>query len=155
MLALSEFFAGTIADAPFGSLILPTSKYDRQGIIASQNGLPFFVILGDDHRFQGFPSVDNTSHKGVIVPNVAVEVDEASIGQLDSWDTPLGSIICAGGEIGIRVAAVGNMSAGRFVAKLAEAPSTSISASFSKWRIVLGAGMDKRILLSIDTNVRQ
>ena len=150
MLSVSEFFTGTISEAPVASLILPRSKNDRCGIIASFKDAPIFVILGDDHRFQAFPSADNSSHKGLIVPDVGIEVDETSIGEHDSWDTPLGSIVCAEQEIGIRIAWIGQLSRGRTLAKLASIPPSSVEASFSRWQITRGSGADKRILMKID-----
>ncbi|WP_428428780.1 hypothetical protein [Pararhizobium sp.] len=150
MLALSEFFTGTISEAPLGSLVLPRSKYDRCGIIASFNDAPMFVILGDDHRFQAFPSADNSSHKGLIVPDVGIEVDETSIAEHENWDTPLGSIVCAEKEIGIRIAMIGQLSRGRSLAKLASIPPASVEASFSRWQVTRGSGADKRILMKID-----
>lgn len=154
MLALPEFFTGTLSEAPVGSLILPRSKNDRCGIIASFNDAPIFVILGDGHRFQAFASADNSSHKGLIVPDVGIEVDETSIAEHDNWDTPLGSIVCAEEAIGIRIAAIGQLSKGRSLAKLASIPATSVEASFSRWQITRGNGADKRVLMTIDADKR-
>lgn len=150
MLALSEFFVGTIADAPIGSLILPRSKYDRPGIIGTRDDQPFFVILGQDHRFQGFPSAGNARYKGLIVPDVVIEVDETSIGEPDRWDTPLGSIMSQNGEIGVVAAAASSFGAGHFVVRLASVKPSEFGVSFSKWRVVLGNGSEKRTLLSFD-----
>lgn len=154
MLALSEFFPGTLADAPSGSLTLPRDKYERCGIVASHNDEPFFVILGDEERFQGFPSKDNTSHKGLIVPAVSVEVDETSLVPLDSWYTPRGSIVCAEGVVGIRAEMIGSRSHGIVVAMLGAIPPSPIEAAFTRWQITLGAGRDKRVLMKIDAAAR-
>lgn len=150
MLALSEFFPATIADAPLGSLILPRSKYDRHGLIASVADVPYFVLLGHEHRFAAFPSTDNRSHKGLIVPDVRIEVDEASADDTDAWDAPLGSVIFKEGKIAIRVKKADSFSGGLLLAELAVCPSTEIVASFSLWQIVVGSGAEKRVLLSID-----
>ncbi|MEH7846433.1 hypothetical protein [Rhizobium laguerreae] len=152
MLSISEFFTGTISEASVGSFVLPRSKYDRCGIVTSFNDAPMFVILGDDHRFQAFPSADNTSHKGLIVPDVGIEIDETSIAEHDSWDTPLGSIVCAEEEIGIRIAMIGQLSHGRSLAKLASKPPSPVEASFSMWQITRVSGADKRILMKIDAS---
>jgi len=154
MLALSEFFPGTLADAPSGSLILPRDKYERCGIVALHKDEPFFVILGDEYRFQGFPSKDNTSHKGLIVPAVSVEIDETSLVPLDSWDTPRGSIVCAEGVVGVRAEMSGSRSLGIINAVLGSIPTSPIEAAFTRWQIALGAGQDKRVLMKIDATAR-
>lgn len=150
MLALSEFFVSVIADAPAGSLVLPRSKYERLGIVGTAKDNPFFVLLGDDHRFEGFPASGNTSHKGVIVPNIGIEVDETSVGEGDSWDIPLGSIVSKSGQIGVLTTNAGSFGSGRFVASLGPTPASEVSAFFSKWRVFIGQGAEKRTLVSVD-----
>jgi hypothetical protein len=150
MLALSDFYPGTIADASIGSLILPRSKYEQSGIVASYQGSPFFVILSEDHRFYGFPSESNTSYKGLIIPGVAIEVDETSLAEHDTWESPLGSIVCVGSEVGIRSSVNGNRPSGYVVARLSTIPASRIEAAFTRWQITLGSGPEKRILMRID-----
>lgn len=154
MLALSQFFPGILADAPLGSMILPRDKYERCGIVASHKDEPFFVILGDEHRFRGFPSKDNTSHKGLIIPAVSFEIDETSLVPMDPWDTPLGCIVCTESVVGIRAEMIGARSQGIVVAMLGAIPSSSIEAAFTRWQISLGTGQDKRVLMKIDAAAR-
>lgn len=150
MLALSEFFPGTIADAPVGSLILARSANERSGIIAVYDDEPFFVILSDEGRFRGFPSGQNASNKGVIVPGVTVEVDETCLGEYDPWETARGAIVCKGGVAGIRAEMVGARSHGIVLAMLGSFAASPVEAAFTRWQVTLGIGQEKRVLMKID-----
>lgn len=150
MLALSEFFPGTIADAHVGSLILARSANERSGLIAVQDGEPFFVIMSEEGRFRGFPSGQNASNKGVIVPGVTVEVDETSLTEYDSWDTARGAIVCTDGVAVIRAEMMGPRSRGIVLAMLGSVAASPVEAAFTRWQVTLGTGQEKRMLMKID-----
>ncbi|MEA3537017.1 hypothetical protein [Rhizobium sp. CC-YZS058] len=151
MLALKEFFPGTLADAAPVSLILPRSAKDVCGVVASSGEVPFFVILDGDHRFQAFPCKDNKSYKGLIVPAVTVSVDETSIAPFDPWNTPRGSVVCTEGAVGIAAGMAGALSQGMIVATLGVLPNSPVEAAFTRWQIGIGVGLERRVLKSVDS----
>ncbi len=73
------------------------------------------------------PSKDNTSHKGLIVPAVSVEVDETSLIPFNPWDTPRGSIVCLEGVVGIRAELTGLH--GTVIAMLGAIPPSPVEAA--------------------------
>jgi hypothetical protein len=150
MLHLSEFYPGTLAEAPIGSFILQTSEDSCTGIISDFNESPFFVFLDGKYRFEGFPS--NTKEwSGLIIPNVMIEVDETSVTGRSHWGVPSGSIVCMDGKAGIRLKEGRTSSHSGGVAKLLSIPESSIKACFLKWEITLGVGSEKRSIMKFDT----
>lgn len=143
MLAAEEFTVGTLGDAAPLSLILPRNKYEGTVLIGKFKELPAAVFLEGQYAFHFFESADNTSWRGLIIPNVRVEVDETSVG--DHGD--LGTLIRKSTTLGIRAKRDGGFDDGTTVVLHDGLADTGDQrASFQNWQIVVGTGMDKRIL---------
>lgn len=79
MLQAAEFSVGFVADAQPLSLMLPRGKYEQPFLIVRREEEAMAVFIGTEHRFHAMPCANNTHWKGVIVPNIAIEVDQASM----------------------------------------------------------------------------
>lgn len=143
MLTPEEFTVGTLGDAVPLSLILPRNKYEATVLIGQFKNVPAAVFLDGQFAYHFFESADNTSWKGLIIPNVRVEVDETSV----SDGGALGSLIRKSTTLGIRAKRDRGFDDGATVALYDDlADAGDLRAGFHKWQIVIGTGMDKRIL---------
>lgn len=143
MLAAHEFTVGTLSDAGPLSLILPRNKYEATVLIGKFKDVPAAVFLENQYAYHFFECADNTSWSGVIIPNVRVEVDETSV----SDSGPLGSLIRKSTTLSIRAKRDGGFDDGATVVLhdgLADAGDQR--AGFARWQIVIGEGVDKRVL---------
>ncbi|MGC3996538.1 MAG: hypothetical protein QM767_02980, partial [Anaeromyxobacter sp.] len=146
MLSANEFTVGALADAAPLSLILPCARYDETILVGFADDEPAAVFLSEQYAFRYCPSVDNASRKGLIVPQVRVEVDETSITE----NTPLGAIIRMDTRLVVRATRDNSFDDGAVVTLQDGLVSTGgHQAAFVRWRIVIGDGMDKRILWQV------
>lgn len=148
MLSANEFFVGALADAPPLSLVLPRNKYEATMLIGSLRGAPAAVFLSGQFAFTAITCVNNHSWKGLIVPNVRVEVDPSSLYNGDHVGGGPGSIIRTDTRLLIR--GRNEHSFGENVGVILHEGLTpcaeGYSAGFTDWRVVVGEGQDKRIL---------
>ncbi|WP_223615366.1 hypothetical protein [Phyllobacterium calauticae] len=93
MLSPDEFTVGTFANAAPLSLILPRSSYEETALIGSIDGAAAAVILSGRFAFHFFESANNHDWRGLIVPDVRVEIDETTLFDPDQNDIPLGTVI--------------------------------------------------------------
>lgn len=143
MLSANEFTVGTLADATPLSLILPRTRYEETILIGTFKNGPAAVFLSERYAFTFFPSADNFSWKGLIIPQVRVEVDETSITESAS----LGAIMRMDTRLVIR-AKRDNSFDDRAVVTLQDGlvSTNKHKAAFVRWHIVIGEGVDKRVL---------
>ncbi|NSL25111.1 hypothetical protein [Agrobacterium tumefaciens] len=143
MLAAYEFTIGALADAAPLSLILPRNKYEATVLIGRYNDVPAAVFLEGEYAYHYFESADNTSWRGLIIPNVRVEVDETSV----SDGGALGSLVRKSTTLGVRVKRDRSFDDGATVTlhdELADAGDQR--AGFQNWQIVIGIDANKRVL---------
>ena len=149
MLSGSEFTVGAVGDGSPVSLMLPRSEQDQTMLIGHGRDGPEAVFLSGDYSYLCFPSAGATAWQGLIVPNVRVEVDETSL--FDSgYGQPPGAIVRAD----TRLFLVAQRDRGRSateVGLLSNLPPThNARAVFPRWHVVIGEGMNKRVLAKID-----
>ncbi|CAN5407436.1 hypothetical protein BH09PSE1_BH09PSE1_11320 [soil metagenome] len=153
MLSIDEFSVGSLAQARPLSLMLPRGQYERPFLIGSKNGKAVAIVLqkDGDFRFNAFGCEGADNWSGLLIPGVALQVDEASLHDLTRRDPPLGSIVRSGTALKIVTTLEGWQSQTSFTPVIEDLPDTgSERACFTRWQIVLGTGTDKRILKSID-----
>jgi hypothetical protein len=155
MLAPNEFFPGCLRDADSFSLFLPTRRHDFSALVSNVSGALTAIVLEGNHQFLAFDCSNNVTWRGILVPNVSIEVDEGSVIDLDRYDVPRGVLIRRSSELciaaredgGLRTARtiplIGNLRAGR----------EDSDIGFATWRIVLGEGHDKRELKTFSVKV--
>ena len=146
MLSATEFTVGAFGNAGPLSLILPRSKYDETALIGWTEKGPTAIFLSGQHLFTCFESAGNRNWRGLIVPDVRIEVDETS------WSDEGGLGVAIRSDT--RLAIVGKNDRGFgavLVTVQADLPPThNEQAAFSRWQVVLGSDNAKRVLTKME-----
>ncbi|MGY3146379.1 hypothetical protein ACVWYQ_003378 [Bradyrhizobium sp. USDA 3397] len=156
MLSPDEFSVGCLADASGLSLVLPRTKYERGCLVTSAQGSPIAICLDGDHRFWSLPCTNNTAWKGVIIPNVRIELDENTLFDAEDRYPALGVMVRRESELtivakGERGSFHGNV---HFPVMTGLPPSReNMAAGFSRWNVVLWRGEEKQVLAKVDITV--
>jgi hypothetical protein len=74
-----EYSVGYLGDAAPGTLILPRTKYEAVVLVGGAADCPVAIFLSQHGLYQFFDCAGNRSWKGLLIPNVNVEVDAASV----------------------------------------------------------------------------
>lgn len=149
MLAPHEFLVGPLALASGITLLLRRDARDASFLVTSAPGEPTAIFLDGQHRFSYMPSAGNDDWTGVLVPNVAIEIDETSI--LDASEgQPLGVLVRKHTRLSIQ--AHDPHRSLSTIAIVADLPACheNESAAFARWQIVVGDGLSKRVLKTFD-----
>ena len=153
MLSATQVFVGALADVTELTLLLPRSRYEQAAIIAPSDNKLFMIFLGPQHQFQAFECSGNTHWKGLLVPGIGIEVDEATVFDPKADGASLGAMVRS--DTRLSLAADGEVNFGRartlvpLVADLI-ACGDGQAAGFSKWQVTVGTGLDKQILHTMD-----
>lgn len=151
MLKATEFAVGHLGDASPLSLMLPRTKYEEVILVGNVEGIATAVILSGQHQFLCFAGAGNTNWKGLIIPNVHIEVDETSLFDPDASGTPPGSIVRRDTRLTIHAREERPFGSGTAVTLQDSLPSAErLRAGFTQWQIVVGEGTSKRVLWSTD-----
>lgn len=148
-----EFTVGTLATAKPVSLLLPRGKYEQAFLVAGPEAEPFAVFLHPgQHRFHGFPSADAHNWSGLIIPDVSVELDQASLYDPSSYDVRLGSLVRSGDTLSVASHQERWMGRYSYQPLISGMPMIEerYGAAFMRWRITIGEGIDRRVLLTVD-----
>lgn len=150
MLSPEEFTVGTVEDASPGSIVLPRGKYDSVVLICEGEEAPVAVFLWPQDGFRFFEAKGTDRWGGVIVPNVRIEVDEASLYNPDTHGHQPGVLVREGTKLIVR--GTSQHSFGRSVPVTVKSglPEGKGSAAFTKWQVVVGQGDEKRVLHKVD-----
>jgi hypothetical protein len=150
LLSPHEFIVGSLARAQPLSLVLPRNKYEATFLVCQAEASAVAVCLAGQHAFQHFPCSNNSHWKGLIVPDVRVEVDITSLIETGQG-TPLGAALRSASRL--MIAARSDQSYGPSGVTLHDdLPPAYEEAAFSRWQVIIGRGLDKRMLWSIDLN---
>lgn len=157
MLSAGEFVIGTLADAVPGTLVLPRTKYESTFLVGERDG-PIAVFLDGDHQFESFPSKEAKNWKGLLIPGIELLVDHTSLFDPDDERVSLGFALRGGTYLAITAKSAdryGFHDAIRIKLRddLPKSPS-ELKAGFLRWQIVLGGGIERRVLFEIDLRER-
>ena len=146
MLSANEFTVGTLALAKPLAIVLPRTKFEQPALIAGTSDVPVAICLDPGSKFQSFPCKGNTHWKGLIVPNVCIEVDEGSLYDPSSVLAQVGSVVRTGPFLMF----IGNSEGLRGIAQIVLEEglesATNEKVGFTRWQVVLGSGVGKRCL---------
>jgi len=160
MLSPAEFTVGALTGAPHMSLVIPHDK--RSGCflpLRLEGRGTFAVFLTGKDRFRFFhygkPDDEEDAYflKGIVISQIAIELDETSAYDPDSGNRALGSLIRTQDRLEIVVrSARERVGQTMCLPIITELPGceTGARAAFTRWRIVLGEGQEKRELLLVD-----
>lgn len=152
MLAAKEFTVGTLADAKPLSLVLPRKPHEGAFLVGRTEQGPAAVCLDGSREYYFFMCSEIENRRGLLIPNVGVEIDETSLFDPQYASAKLGTIVRLDTRL---VVCAGHPTAfGDPFGVILESdlpPTHDLSAGFSRWQIVIGEGPDKRVLREIDT----
>lgn len=156
MLTVTQFTVGSLAQAQPLSLVLPRNEHEKPFIVGPGGGTRYAICLTEagDLRFAGFSSGDAHNWRGMIVPDVQIEVDETSIYDTAYSDVRIGSLVRSGSTLSIAAKPEGWRGSHALFALVEGLPETvdGAGAGFTRWQIVIGAGIDKLILKAISVD---
>ena len=153
MLLPGEFSVGHVEDAIPLTLMLPRSKYEHMFLIGGSSEEPVAIFLSGQFQYYSFRSTGNNSYKGILIPNVTIEVDPSSLFDADSEAAPLGTIVRRGASLGVMTKLDGRgIYLGQFTPLISRLPEASegCAAGFRRWAITLGARENHRSLFEVD-----
>jgi hypothetical protein len=93
MLLPREFSVGYIGNVTQLTLVLPVDDYDRAFLVTLAPGKPTAIVVDERDSFVSFVCDNNTSWKGLLVPNIAIELDEKATDDAVGWSAPLGMLV--------------------------------------------------------------
>jgi hypothetical protein len=151
MLSAQEFTVGSLQDAQPVSLILPRTEHEEIFLIGWTNNEPMAVVLSGQYRFHSFKCAGAQSWRGLIVPNVRVEVDEKSVSDSNSVRSTIGSVIRQDTHLILAAHPPHSFRPVEIILENSLSPTAhALQAAFSRWQVVLGEKENKRVLTIID-----
>ena len=153
MLLPNEFSVGYVGDVTQLTLVLPVDAHDRACLVTTAQGTPTLVVVDERDTFASFECENNTSWRGILVPNIAIELDENSTSAVAGWSPPLGMMVRREDGLFISARFDGRLSRNALVPILTGLPrgAAQMAVGFKKWQIVIGEGQFRRTLISLDT----
>jgi hypothetical protein len=121
-------------------------------LVTHASGSPYAIFLTGQHQFAGFECSGSDSWKGVLIPNVSIEIDEGSIFDARDIRPPLGALVREHTQLSmvtrtnvgfwdlVKTHLIGDLPPCR----------QDMAAGFAKWQIILGEGTKKRELKHVE-----
>lgn len=156
MIDPSECFAGPISAAHGLTLVLPRTQYERACLIVPKEEKPVCICLEQFSNvgpFFAFECDDNDNWRGLLIPDIRIELDETSLHDADGRYAPRGSMARTQGELTLAVEFEGQFHARTASVTILDGlppSSPHQTACFLKWQVVLGNGDNKRVLWKVD-----
>jgi hypothetical protein len=153
MLSPFEFSLGYIGNVTQLTLVLPIDNYDHPCVVTLAPGKPTAIVVDERYSFTSFACEGNTHWKGIVVPNIAIELDETSSYDASGWSPPLGMLVRREDGLFVSTRPDGGSRQNTLVPILTGLPAgeAKMAAGFKKWQIVIGEGLSKRVLMTFDT----
>ncbi|UFW51096.1 MULTISPECIES: hypothetical protein [Bradyrhizobium] len=154
MLSPPELGLGYIGAATSLTLVLPVDRYDYCFLVATAGEEPTAIFLDERYQFQAFGCLGNTSYKGLLIPDVRIEVDETLIfDAAGRWAVP-GMMVRR--DDGLFISTMDERGGGRnpliAVQRGLSLSEQGMAAGFARWQVVIGEGIEKRVLKVIELN---
>ena len=151
MLEPKEYFVGNLTAAPAGSLVLPRNQHELPVLMGLRGEGRIGVFLGEPFRFSTLENDNFDDWAGLIVPGVTILADESTL-------TPeikrLGTLVRLKDKIALAASppvrhGFGQMIRVDLATDLPPCADTE-QAGFLHWQIVLGRGVERRVLFNVD-----
>ena len=149
MISIAQAFAGSLQDAPPMSFFVATSVGELEMLVIGTPDNRSAVVLSGEDPFVAYGR-EFDDWAGLIIRDVAIELDQTCAFDSRTGQAPAGCIILAGDKPYIRL--VGNHGT-RYMAAIegsAQPHQASIEVAFPRWQIILGQGDQKQVLKTID-----
>lgn len=149
MLLPNEFVVGSIQSAKSLSLVLPAKMHDETMLVGHIEGRSVAVFLSGDYKSSSFECEKNDYWSGLVVKNVKIELDEKSFVDARHVNVPLLSVIRTGEKLLITAKPMQVFHSRMLITLHENLDNSGVSeVAFSKWRVVIGEGENKRVLWS-------
>lgn len=133
-----------------GGTSLPRHEHEETILIALCQSGPAAFFLSERERFKWFESLGNNHWHGLIIPNVRIEVDETSVFEPSRIEARAGTVIRWGAQLVAQAKSLRAFSGvDPIILEDGLAETSSGSAGFSRWQVVLGVGPEKRMLCAL------
>jgi hypothetical protein len=154
MLTANQFTVGSLADAQPLSLVMPRRPGGPFVLVGWRGQEVVGLFVGPENSFRSIRCAGTASWVGLIVSNVRVEVDPTSMFDPSYDDAPSGALVRRDTRL-VAQAARDSMS-GPLVVTLADEleDAGGQEAGFRHWQIVVGEGLDKQVLHTVDIRPR-
>lgn len=149
MLTTNEFSAGELRTARPISLLRPVVGHEREVLVAGTSHKAIAVILDNEHSYDWFEAAQSQNWTGLIIPNLRIELDEASAFDTRFERSPLGAAVRKGSELVICVKDRRHGSA-NVTLELGLPQIEDYAVGFKRWQLVLGEGVAKRVIRKFD-----
>ncbi|WP_079211384.1 hypothetical protein [Brucella pituitosa] len=152
MLSPHEFEVGSLNDAKPNSILLRAEDPRDKILIIGNEDKRFAIFL--ERNFEYFDYKENNYYRGLIVQSVKFEVDETSIGSLNTASEPVGAIIASRTMLKIRAVQAERFRS-QFSIPISGKEDDDYSPDrifFKRWSIYIDAGNDKKIIHSVNTD---
>lgn len=152
MLSASEFTIGSIGSAAPLTLVLPRNMYEETILIGQCTNGPAALFLSGSDQFRWFESAGNEHWHGLLIPNVNIEIDEASIFDPSQLRAKSGTVVRTGTQLVAQAKANSIHSFSGLEPVVLEddlPPALEEAAGFLRWQITLGLGRKRRVLHEI------
>jgi hypothetical protein len=125
-------------------------------LVTHASGSPYAIFLNGQHQFAGFECSGSDSWKGVLIPNVSIEIDEGSIFDVRDMRPSLGTLVREHTQLCmvtrtdasflglVKTPLIGGLPPCR----------QGMAAGFTKWQIILGEGTTKRELKRVEISAQ-
>lgn len=146
MLRANELSVGSVSDASPLTLVLPRNQYEHLVLVGSGASGTAAIVLSEESKFYWLNAPDCTGWRGILVPNVRIELDETSIFYPD-YNTPIpGSLVRKECQLLAHAASDSFLTNTIILEDDLPATAAGAAAGFFNWQIVLGSGQEKRVL---------
>lgn len=155
VLVSPDFTICSLSDVKSLSLVLRTNRYGFDLIVSNTDDGMVATVLNTEHQFISFPADDARNHDGIVFDGIKIEVEIDLGAHRNLESSPLGALVRNADGLFLRCQPNEGLGRYGYLTKLVDGLpmcGDTMSAAFTKWSIVKGAGADKQILYSIDVS---
>jgi hypothetical protein len=151
LLSPNECLVGHIGSVTTITLVIPMGRHDGSFLVVPTDARLTAFFLEGEFAFSSFDCTENESWRGLLVPNVDIELDTSSVFDPGESHEVLGSVVRKENTLSIvakqekyhfgprRIAIIGNL----------PAVDGGLAAGFKTWCIKIGEGTNRRALKTI------
>lgn len=149
MISISQAFAGSLQDAPPMSFFVATSLGGLEMLVIGTPDDRSAIVLSGEDPFVAY-EYGFSDWEGLIIKNVALELDLTGVFASRSGHAPAGCIILVGEQAKIRLVGTHGMMRTIPIDSAKQSQQTHVGVAFPRWQITLGQGDQKQVLKTID-----
>jgi len=156
MLRPTEVYVGLAGHAEPLSLMYPRNDHEQMALIFADGDRKLGLILRGEERILYHTAICQNENEwsGVLVSGIEIEIDPHSQVDLSGVRAPQGGLVRHGEFLSVQTTMLGSRSPPfaaiiPVISNLSSCYGTE-RACFGEWQIVIGTGLEKRILHTVD-----